>query len=122
MKLDEICRVLEGIAPLHLAQSWDNVGLLTGDPRAECTSISLAIDLTAAVVDEAIEHMATSHQGAPTPRAIIPKIVRLSPRPHQPMRRSHFRGFNRVRAAATDSCEKYPTHNPAVRADKCTAL
>ncbi|MCH8970380.1 MAG: Nif3-like dinuclear metal center hexameric protein, partial [Planctomycetes bacterium] len=56
MKLDEICRVLEGIAPLHLAQSWDNVGLLAGDPQAECTSISLAIDLTAAVLEEAIEH------------------------------------------------------------------
>ncbi len=55
MKLDEICRVLEGIAPLHLAQSWDNVGLLAGDPQAECTSISLAIDLTAAVLEEAIE-------------------------------------------------------------------
>ena len=56
MKLDEICRVLEGIAPLYLAQSWDNVGLLAGDPQAECTSISLAIDLTAAVLEEAIEH------------------------------------------------------------------
>ena len=56
MKLDEICCVLEGVAPLHLAQSWDNVGLLAGDPQAECTSISLAIDLTAAVLDEAIEH------------------------------------------------------------------
>jgi len=56
MKLDEICRVLEGIAPLHLAQSWDHVGLLAGDPQAEHTSISLAIDLTAAVLDEAIEH------------------------------------------------------------------
>ncbi len=54
MKLDEICRVLEGIAPLHLAQSWDNVGLLAGDERAECTSISLAIDLTAVVLEEAI--------------------------------------------------------------------
>ncbi len=54
MKLDEICRVLEGIAPLHLAQSWDNVGLLAGDEQAECASISLAIDLTAAVLDEAI--------------------------------------------------------------------
>ncbi len=54
MKLDEICRVLEGIAPLHLAQSWDNVGLLAGDQQAECGSISLAIDLTTAVLDEAI--------------------------------------------------------------------
>ena len=56
MKLDEICHVLEGIAPLHLAQSWDNVGLLAGDSQAECISTSLAIDLTDAVLDEAIQH------------------------------------------------------------------
>ena len=56
MKLDEICRVLEDVAPLHLAQSWDNVGLLAGDEQAECKSISLAIDLTPAVLEEAIEH------------------------------------------------------------------
>ncbi len=55
MKLDEICCVLEGLAPLHLAQSWDNVGLLAGDRQAECASISLAIDLTDAVLDEAIQ-------------------------------------------------------------------
>ncbi len=54
MNLGEICTLLDGVAPLHLAQSWDNVGLLAGDEQADCASMLLAIDLTPAVLDEAI--------------------------------------------------------------------
>ncbi len=54
MKLNEICCTLYGVAPLHLAQSWDNVGLLAGDEQADCGSILLTIDLTPDVLDEAI--------------------------------------------------------------------
>ncbi len=46
-------RALEPIAPLHLAQPWDNVGLLVGDDEVACTGILLAIDTTRAVLDEA---------------------------------------------------------------------
>lgn len=55
MKLNEICCTLYGVAPLHLAQSWDNVGLLAGDEHADCRSILLTIDLTPAVLDEAVQ-------------------------------------------------------------------
>jgi dinuclear metal center YbgI/SA1388 family protein len=41
------------IAPLNLAASWDNVGLLIGDPRTECDSVLLTIDLTDEVLQEA---------------------------------------------------------------------
>lgn len=54
MKLNEICCTLYGVAPLHLAQSWDNVGLLAGDEQADCSSMLLTIDLTPDVLDEAI--------------------------------------------------------------------
>ena len=47
MKMNEICCKLYGVAPLHLAQSWDNVGLLAGDEQADCTSMLLTIDMTA---------------------------------------------------------------------------
>lgn len=50
----DVARVLEDIAPLSLAQSWDNVGLLTGDPATPCRSVLCCIDLTPAVLDEAI--------------------------------------------------------------------
>ncbi len=49
---------MEKIAPLKLAQSWDNVGLLAGDPSAPLRRVMLAIDLTAPVVQEAVEKRA----------------------------------------------------------------
>lgn len=54
MKLSEICRTLAEFAPLELAQPWDNVGLIAGQRGAECSQVLLTIDLTAAVLDEAI--------------------------------------------------------------------
>ncbi len=45
---------MEKIAPVALAQDWDNVGLLAGDPCAEAQRVLCCIDLTPAVVDEAI--------------------------------------------------------------------
>jgi dinuclear metal center YbgI/SA1388 family protein len=45
--------VLETIAPLQLAEPWDNVGLLVGDPQQVITKILLTIDCTHAVVSEA---------------------------------------------------------------------
>ncbi len=53
MKLSEIMPYLNEIAPLELAESWDNVGLLAGDPEQEIKKIILAIDLTRSVLDEA---------------------------------------------------------------------
>ncbi len=53
MKVKDIAGVVEQIAPLGLAQSWDNVGLLVGDPERRIENILLTIDVTQAVVDEA---------------------------------------------------------------------
>ena len=53
MKLREITAVLESIAPLEHAESWDNVGLLCGDPGSDVASVLLAIDATRAVLEEA---------------------------------------------------------------------
>lgn len=44
---------LAEFAPPQLAESWDNVGLLVGDPAASVTSILTCLDVTAAVLDEA---------------------------------------------------------------------
>jgi dinuclear metal center YbgI/SA1388 family protein len=49
---------MEKLAPLKLAQSWDNVGLLAGELRALVRRVLLTIDLTALVVQEAIEKRA----------------------------------------------------------------
>ena len=48
-------RALYDWAPRELAESWDNVGLLVGDPEAEVRRVLVALDVTPQVVDEAIE-------------------------------------------------------------------
>jgi len=55
MKAKDVAAVVEKIAPLGLAQSWDNVGLLIGDPERKIENILLTIDVTQAVVAEAKE-------------------------------------------------------------------
>lgn len=55
MKLRELLPILNTIAPLHLAESWDNVGLLVGDPSRDVTRTLLTIDYTEAVAREARE-------------------------------------------------------------------
>ena len=49
------CRTMEAIAPTGLAQDWDNVGLLAGDLRGTIRRVLACIDLTTAVVQEAVK-------------------------------------------------------------------
>ena len=53
MKLQQVREAVEQIAPLKLAQGWDNVGFLVGDPARDIRRVLITIDTTEAVVDEA---------------------------------------------------------------------
>ncbi len=53
MKVEQIAAEVEKIAPLKLAQDWDNVGLLIGNPRGNVKNILLTIDITMEVLAEA---------------------------------------------------------------------
>lgn len=53
MQLADLIAVLADIAPLTLAESWDNVGLLVGDPAQTVSRALLTIDYTREVADEA---------------------------------------------------------------------
>src|SRR4030042_1686220 len=53
MKIENIAEKIEKIVPLKLAQDWDNVGLLIGDPRRNVKNILLTIDITKDVLAEA---------------------------------------------------------------------
>lgn len=55
----DIAHALEAWAPLGSAQSYDNVGLQVGDARRPVERALIALDLTPAVIDEAVEHGAT---------------------------------------------------------------
>ena len=56
--VSDFANAMESIAPTALAQEWDNVGLLAGDAASCLKRAMLAIDLTDAVVDEAIAEKA----------------------------------------------------------------
>ena len=55
VKIKEITAHLESIAPLYLQESYDNAGLITGDPNWEVTNVLCSLDCTEAVVEEAVE-------------------------------------------------------------------
>ena len=50
----EVEQALYALAPRDLAQSWDNVGLLVGDPEQEVRQVLVALDVTQAVAEEAL--------------------------------------------------------------------
>lgn len=55
MGLDRVCQALAAIAPLRLAESWDNVGLLVGDRATRAERVMTCLTITPDVVEEAIE-------------------------------------------------------------------
>lgn len=53
MKLHQVLEILDELTPLRYAESWDNVGLIVGDPDAEISRALVTVDYSAAVADEA---------------------------------------------------------------------
>lgn len=51
-RLSDIIDVLETAYPPNLAQDWDSVGLVCGDPSETVETVTVAVDATAAVVAE----------------------------------------------------------------------
>ena len=54
--VQDLASYLETIAPRDLQESYDNSGLLTGDPQQVITGALLALDAVEEVIDEAIIH------------------------------------------------------------------
>jgi len=80
MRLGEFLKILDAIAPLRLAESWDNVGLLLGDPEAKVRHVMTCLTVTPAVAQEAVEngvdlivpHHPILFRGAKAIRADVP--------------------------------------------------
>jgi len=53
-KVKKITSFLESIAPSAYQESYDNVGLIVGDPENEVTGVLISLDSTEEVVEEAI--------------------------------------------------------------------
>jgi dinuclear metal center YbgI/SA1388 family protein len=50
----EICSLLESFAPLSYQEPYDNAGLILGNRDAAVTGILISLDVTEAIIDEAI--------------------------------------------------------------------
>jgi dinuclear metal center YbgI/SA1388 family protein len=55
VRLADVIAVLDAAYPPGLAQDWDSVGLVCGDPDETVESVTIAVDATAAVVSEVPE-------------------------------------------------------------------
>jgi len=55
-KLHNIIRYLEEFAPPQYQESYDNCGLITGDPEMDIRGALICLDSTEAVIDEAVAH------------------------------------------------------------------
>lgn len=53
LTVKDLLDFLDGYAPFSLAESWDNVGLMVGDPTATVSGIFVSLDPTLNVFDEA---------------------------------------------------------------------
>ncbi len=54
MKIKELTRIIEQFAPPGLQESYDNAGLIIGDPEAETRQALITLDVTEEVIDEAV--------------------------------------------------------------------
>ena len=55
VSVGDVRRVLDEAYPPHLAEKWDAVGLICGDPAAEVKRVAFALDCTQAVAERAVE-------------------------------------------------------------------
>ncbi len=66
--VQEVCQFLDEFAPRHLAEEWDNVGLLVGDRQAEIRRIMTCLTITPASTAEAVKEgvdMIVTHHPLP---------------------------------------------------------
>lgn len=54
VRIGEVCARLESMAPVRLAEDWDNVGLLVGDPQRPARRVMTCLSVTPESVDEAV--------------------------------------------------------------------
>lgn len=90
MKVGDIVTALDHFAPLPLQEGWDNAGLQVGLPAAEVSGALLCLDVTEAIIDEAVRsgcNLIVSHHplifrplrhitGATEPERVVRRCLR----------------------------------------------
>jgi len=57
-KVADICEWMNQVAPVRLSESWDNTGLLLGDPSLDVGRLQTCLTLTPQSVEEAVDRQA----------------------------------------------------------------
>ncbi|MBP2649662.1 MAG: NGG1p interacting factor 3 protein [Firmicutes bacterium] len=55
VKCDRIIKAIEELAPINLAESWDNPGLMVGSASQDIEKVLVALDVTPEVANKAVE-------------------------------------------------------------------
>lgn len=96
--LRELCQFLDELAPRHLAEEWDNVGLLVGDPAQPVGRVMTCLTITPATAAEAVRERAdliVTHHPLPfkpltritsdhTPGRLLLQLIRAGIAVHSP--------------------------------------
>lgn len=53
--VDELYRAVDAAWPFELAEDWDHVGLIVGNPKSQVQRVLLVVDVTEATVRQAVE-------------------------------------------------------------------
>ncbi len=80
LTIETVIDFLRRLAPLRLAEDWDNVGLLVGDPRRKARRLMTCLSITAEVAQEAVRDRAdliVSHH--PLPFDALRQITTATP-------------------------------------------
>jgi hypothetical protein len=104
-QLSAICEFLAELAPPVLAEDWDNVGLLAGDPLLPVRGIMTCLTITPHTAEEAIDRDADL-------------VVTHHPLPFQPIRRlgnRHVAGTIAVAAGFPPRRHLQPAHGVRFR-------
>ena len=76
LTVESVCQTLAQIAPLRLAESWDNVGLLVGDRKQSVDRLMTCLTISPPVVEEAVAeqvNLIVAHH--PLPFQALPRIT-----------------------------------------------
>ena len=76
IKCQVVVETMDRLAPRYLAENWDNVGLLIGNPAQEITKILTCLDVTEKVIDKAFSQIALSISFSVTSKQV--KILVIS--------------------------------------------
>ena len=66
MKVSEISEILNNWMPTSIAEDYDNVGLIVGNPNSLVTNILITLDTTNEVINEAVKTVSYTHLTLPT--------------------------------------------------------